>query len=222
MEYLFYIPQLELGHIWRERENLAHDYRVLYAQGNLVLRYRAGDFMEFGVQGYLQWARDLSHRTLRYGGNFEIVEMLTPLFQSLSPSRDSVALTPGDNDSLGTAELGYLYCGESGAGHFTKMIHNGIEYGMMAAYAEGFEMLNTTGNLDNDISNNSTMPKLEANVAQISELWRRGSVVNSWLLDLAAMNFRKDPELKSYSGHVSDSGEGRWVVETAAKLGVPA
>ena len=129
----------------------------------------------------------------------------------------SIPRTPGREDISGTAEDGYLYCGPSGAGHFVKMIHNGIEYGLMQAYAEGFDIFRN--------ANSKELPeeiRYDLNVADIAEVWRRGSVVSSWLLDLTAMALVEDPELKDYSGFVQDSGEGRWTIQAALEEAVPA
>jgi 6-phosphogluconate dehydrogenase len=177
-------------------------------------------YVDVGTSGGI-WGRNRGY-CLMVGGEPDAVDHLRPIFESLSPGRNAVSATPEPNDNPGTAEQGYLHCGGSGAGHFTKMIHNGIEYGMMAAYAEGFEMINKANAFKGDPANPSGFPQIDADAGQIAELWRRGSVVSSWLLDLAAQSLRSDPGLEAYSGHVSDSGEGRWTVETAAKLGVPA
>lgn len=177
-------------------------------------------YVDVGTSGGV-WGRDRGY-CLMVGGESGVVRYLEPLFRSLAPPRDSVPRTPGPADLPGTAEQGYLHCGGSGAGHFVKMVHNGIEYGMMAAYAEGFEMLNKTRQLTEDQRGESVLPDLEVDSAQIAELWRRGSVVGSWLLDLAAHSLRGDPGLEAFSGHVSDSGEGRWTVETATRIRVPA
>ena len=177
-------------------------------------------YVDVGTSGGI-WGRSRGY-CLMVGGEVKVVNYLRPIFESLSPGRDSVPETPGSSNGPGTAEQGFLHCGGCGAGHFTKMIHNGIEYGMMAAYAEGFEMLNKAAEIRDNPSSLSTFPQIDADPGQVAELWRRGSVVSSWLLDLAAQSLHSDPGLKSYSGHVSDSGEGRWTVETATKLGVPA
>jgi 6-phosphogluconate dehydrogenase len=142
------------------------------------------------------------------GGEADVFRHLEPLFKTLAPGPDDIPSTPGRESKRSTAEDGYLYCGSAGAGHFVKMVHNGIEYGLMQAYAEGF-----------DIFRNS---KYDLNLADIAELWRRGSVVASWLLDLTAMALAENPTLSNYTGSVQDSGEGRWTVMTAIEEAVPA
>jgi 6-phosphogluconate dehydrogenase len=145
------------------------------------------------------------------GGTDEAVAALAPVFDVLSPPTDAVARTPGRSGEPAPAEQGWLHCGPSGAGHFVKMVHNGIEYGLMAAYAEGLNLLDHTEPYGFDLD-----------LPAITELWRRGSVVGSWLLDLTAAALVADPELSGFSGVVSDSGEGRWSLEAATDLGVPA
>jgi 6-phosphogluconate dehydrogenase len=167
---------------------------------------------------------------LMIGGETEIVRHLDPIFETLAPGLGDVPLTPGQS-SEGTAQKGYLHCGPSGAGHFVKMVHNGIEYGLMAAYAEGFNILRGagvgrahTGEHDAETTplRNPEYFQYDFDCSQISELWRRGSVVSSWLLDLTAQAFARDSELSQFSGKVSDSGEGRWTLEAAVEAGVPA
>jgi 6-phosphogluconate dehydrogenase len=153
---------------------------------------------------------------LMVGGPKEAVSRVEPILRTLAPGKGDIPITPG-RDGKSTAEQGYLHCGPSGAGHFVKMVHNGIEYGLMQAYAEGF-----------DIFKNATSDQLPAdyrydlNVADIAELWRRGSVVSSWLLDLTSIALTEDPKLETYSGFVQDSGEGRWTVQAAVDEAVPA
>ena len=147
---------------------------------------------------------------LMVGGPDEAVATLSPVFDVLSPPADSVERTPGRDGGLSPAEQGWLHCGPNGAGHFVKMVHNGIEYGLMAAYAEGLNLLEHTEPYGFDID-----------LPAVTELWRRGSVVGSWLLDLTAAALVADPELAGFSGVVSDSGEGRWSLEAATDLGVP-
>lgn len=167
---------------------------------------------------------------LMIGGEREAVEPLAPLFDSLAPGVDSIERTPGRTGEPDMAERGWLYCGPSGAGHFVKMIHNGIEYGIMAAYSEGLAILRSA-----DIGNHPRAADAESapladahfydytlDTAAITELWRRGSVIGSWLLDLTAAALYADPELDSFQGTVSDSGEGRWTVQAAVDEGVPA
>ncbi len=152
---------------------------------------------------------------LMIGGEKEVVERLDPIFRSLAPGESGVPLTPG-RDGKSTADLGYLHCGPSGAGHFAKMVHNGIEYGLMQAYAEGFDVLKNKNSeaLDPDL-------RYDINLPDLAETWRRGSVVGSWLLDLTAMALIEDPQLARYTGYVQDSGEGRWTIEAAMEEAVP-
>jgi 6-phosphogluconate dehydrogenase len=153
---------------------------------------------------------------LMVGGPKEAVSRIEPILRTLAPGKGDIPATPG-RDGKSTAEQGYLHCGPSGSGHFVKMVHNGIEYGLMQAYAEGF-----------DIFKNATSKELpedyryDLNLADIAELWRRGSVVSSWLLDLTSISLAQDPKLESYEGYVQDSGEGRWTIQAAIDEAVPA
>ncbi len=166
------------------------------------------------------------------GGEQDIVQRLDPLFAALAPAVESASRTPGrDPKAGGTAEHGYLYCGPSGAGHFVKMVHNGIEYGMMAAYAEGLNILRhanvgtqATASSDAETTplRNPELYQYDLNLPDITEVWRRGSVIASWLLDLTANALIADPTLATFSGRVSDSGEGRWTITAAIDEGVPA
>lgn len=167
---------------------------------------------------------------LMIGGDKEVVQRLDPIFKTLAPGRGDIPRTPGHEKVAGTAEDGYLHCGGPGAGHFVKMIHNGIEYGMMAAFGEGLNVLaNANLGKRSHEKNAETAPmrnpehyQYDFDLAAITELWRRGSVVTSWLLDLTAQALAEDPKLEKFSGKVSDSGEGRWTVDAAVDLGVPA
>jgi 6-phosphogluconate dehydrogenase len=162
-------------------------------------------------------------------GDAATVKHLDPVFATLSPATDSVPPTP-DRKPGGTAEHGYLHCGPHGAGHFVKMIHNGIEYALMAAYAEGLNILRHANDGQQAREPDAETTPLdhpehyqyELPIADITELWRRGSVVGSWLLDLTASALAKDPELDGFAGRVADSGEGRWTVQAAVDEGVPA
>src|SRR5207248_5433734 len=164
------------------------------------------------------------------GGEKEIVQRLDPIFATLAPGLGNVPRTPGRDKVGGTAEEGYLYCGPSGAGHFVKMVHNGIEYGLMAAFAEGFNILKhaNVGKRDHKIDAETTplrQPEhyqYDLNLPDIAELWRRGSVIASWLLDLTASALAKDPALAQFAGRVSDSGEGGWTIKAAIDEAVPA
>jgi 6-phosphogluconate dehydrogenase len=167
---------------------------------------------------------------LMIGGDKEVVTRLDPIFKTLAPGRGDIPRTPGADKVGTTAEEGYLHCGGPGAGHFVKMIHNGIEYGMMAAFGEGLNILaNANLGKRSHEKNAETAPmrnpehyEYDFDLAAITELWRRGSVVTSWLLDLTAQALAEDPKLEKFSGKVSDSGEGRWTVDAAVDLGVPA
>jgi len=161
---------------------------------------------------------------LMIGGDGESVRHLEPLLRTLAPGEDAAPRTTGRENDKSSAHLGYLHCGGHGAGHFVKMVHNGIEYGIMAAYGEGFAMLHKAKEDVADVSVGSDLGRVQLDVdtGEIAELWRRGSVVGSWLLDLAAASLHRDPALRAFSGEVADSGEGRWTVKTAIDLGVPA
>ncbi len=173
------------------------------------LREQGIELLDVGTSGGV-WGLERGY-CLMIGGSAQVVERLAPLFDALSPAPDSAPRTPGREGGLDAAERGWLHCGPSGAGHFVKMVHNGIEYGMMAAYAEGLNLLDSADTYGFDLD-----------LAATTELWRRGSVVGSWLLDLTAAALVEDPGLSDYSGIVGDSGEGRWSVRTAVDLGVPA
>jgi 6-phosphogluconate dehydrogenase len=168
---------------------------------------------------------------LMVGGEKEPVERLDPILKTIAPGIDAAPRTPGRAGQPSTAEQGYLHCGPAGAGHFVKMVHNGIEYGLMAAYAEGFNVLHhaNVGKQDGRSQDAETAPlrdpryyQYDIDVAQVAELWRRGSVVASWLLDLTASALAASPDLEGFAGRVSDSGEGRWTVLAAVDEGVPA
>jgi 6-phosphogluconate dehydrogenase len=167
---------------------------------------------------------------LMIGGETEVVERLDPIFRTIAPGVDAAERTVGRDGLPSTAEAGYLHCGPAGAGHFVKMIHNGIEYGIMAAYAEGLNILRHANVGDAGRGADAeTAPLRDAeyyrfdfDVAEITELWRRGSVVASWLLDLTAHALHESPELEGFAGRVSDSGEGRWTIQAAVDEGVPA
>jgi 6-phosphogluconate dehydrogenase len=167
---------------------------------------------------------------LMIGGDPDAVDYLEPIFRTLAPGAGAANRTPGRDGELLPAEHGYLHCGPSGAGHFVKMVHNGIEYGMMAAYAEGLNILKHAGvGLANQQLDAETAPlrrpdhyQYQLDIPEVTEVWRRGSVIASWLLDLTAAAFVQDPELDGFAGRVSDSGEGRWTVLSAVEEGVPA
>ncbi len=167
---------------------------------------------------------------LMIGGEQEIVAHLDPIWKTLAPGPGEIDKTAGRDKLGGTAELGYLHCGGNGAGHFVKMVHNGIEYGLMAAYAEGLNILHRAniGKATHDVDAETTPLRnpeyyqYDFNMADITEVWRRGSVIASWLLDLTASALTASPELEGFSGRVSDSGEGRWTLQAAVDEGVPA
>jgi 6-phosphogluconate dehydrogenase len=166
---------------------------------------------------------------LMIGGEKPIVEHLTPIFLALAPGAGTAARTPGRSGAQAPAEQGFLHCGSSGAGHFVKMVHNGIEYGLMAAYAEGMNILRhaNVGRQKQTLDAETTplrdpeFYRYEMDLPEIAEVWRRGSVIGSWLLDLTAGALWQDPQLKAFDGRVSDSGEGRWTLQAAIDEGVP-
>jgi 6-phosphogluconate dehydrogenase len=184
-------------------------------------------FIDCGTSGGV-WGLERGY-CLMIGGEDEPVERLNPIWLTIAPGKGSAEPTPGLKPG-GTAEQGYLHCGPSGAGHFVKMVHNGIEYGMMAAIAEGLSVIRGADvGMHQDEIDAETAPlrdpwayQYEIDVSQVAEVWRRGSVISSWLVDLAADAFAKSPDLANFSGRVSDSGEGRWTVLAAVDEGVPA
>jgi len=180
-----------------------------------ALRSKGIRYVDVGTSGGV-WGLERGY-CLMLGGEKEVIVHLDPIWSALAPGMGDIARTPGREKMSGTAEQGYLYCGPSGAGHFVKMIHNGIEYGLMQAYGEGFDILRNakSDKLPKDI-------RYDLPLGDIAELWRRGSVVGSWLLDLTADALTEDPELASYTGFVEDSGEGRWTIFAAIEEAVPA
>ena len=185
-------------------------------------------YVDMGTSGGV-WGLERGY-CLMIGGETEVVKRLDPIFAALAPGRGDIPRTPGRDKVPGTAENGYLHCGPNGAGHFVKMIHNGIEYGLMAAYAEGLNILKNAniGKASHEADAETTPLRnpehyqFDFNLADVTELWRRGSVVTSWLLDLTAQALVSDPHLEKFGGKVSDSGEGRWTVAAANDVGVPA
>ena len=184
-------------------------------------------YIDVGTSGGV-WGLERGY-CMMIGGEAEVVQRLDPIFKQLAPGMGDVPRTPGREKIGGTPESGYLHCGPSGAGHFVKMVHNGIEYGLMAAYAEGLAVLREAniGKRKTEV-NAETTPlrdpehfQYELNLRDIAEVWRRGSVVGSWLLDLTAAALVEDPALSKFSGRVSDSGEGRWTINAAIDEGVP-
>jgi 6-phosphogluconate dehydrogenase len=180
-----------------------------------ALKGKGINYVDVGTSGGI-WGIDRGY-CMMVGGPKATVEHLDPILKTLAPGIGTIDKTPGRGKRPGTAEDGYLYCGQAGAGHFVKMVHNGIEYGIMQAYAEGFDIFKNAGTdkVEEDIRYNF-------NLADIAEVWRRGSVVSSWLLDLTAIALAEDDKLEDFTGFVQDSGEGRWTVQAAIDEDVPA
>ena len=179
------------------------------------LNSRGLHYLDVGTSGGV-WGLERGY-CLMVGGDTPTVKRLDPIFKALAPGRGEIASTPHRARRVSTADLGYLHTGPSGSGHFVKMIHNGIEYGMMQAIAEGFDILKNA-----DAPRLPAEQRLSLDMADIAEVWRRGSVITSWLLDLSSAALAQDRDLAQYSGHVDDSGEGRWTVEAAIAEAVPA
>jgi 6-phosphogluconate dehydrogenase len=185
-------------------------------------------YLDVGTSGGI-WGLERGY-CMMIGGEVDAVKHLDPIFVALAPGRGDIPRTPGRENVNGTSEQGYLHCGPHGAGHFVKMVHNGIEYGVMAAYAEGLGVLEAANiGTKTDAIDAETTPlrdpehyKYDFNLGEIAEVWRRGSVIASWLLDLTATSLVQDPALSKFSGRVSDSGEGRWTIKAAIDEGVPA
>ncbi len=192
------------------------------------LREKKIHYVDAGVSGGV-WGKDRGY-CLMVGGDDEAVERLKPVLEDLAPGPGEAPRTPGRSGKHAPEEQGWLHCGPTGAGHFVKMVHNGIEYGLMQAYAEGFNVLKHANiGLHAQETDAETTPlrdpdhyKYEIDVPAVAELWRRGSVISSWLLDLTAQALHESPNLDTYAGRVSDSGEGRWTVQAAVEEGVPA
>ncbi len=178
------------------------------------LREKGIHYVDVGTSGGV-WGIDRGY-CMMIGGPNEAVQKLDPIFKTLAPGRGDIPRTPGREKMSGTAEEGYIHCGSSGAGHFVKMVHNGIEYGIMQAYAEGFDIFKNAKS--NEVPEEH---RFDLNLADIAEVWRRGSVVSSWLLDLTAMALAENPTLSEYTGFVQDSGEGRWTIQAAIDEAVP-
>jgi 6-phosphogluconate dehydrogenase len=213
-------------------EQAVRDAAALLSKGDIVVDGGNSNFKDDVRRG-----KELAARGIRYvdvgtsggvwgfergyclmiGAERAAFELLEPVFRTLAPGRGDVAPSAGREGKRSTAEDGFLHCGPVGAGHFVKMIHNGIEYGIMQAYAEGLDIMRSAAK--------PSVPadqRFELDLADITELWRRGSVVGSWLLDLTAISLAQSPDLAEFSGHVEDSGEGRWTVQTAIEEAVPA
>jgi 6-phosphogluconate dehydrogenase len=180
-----------------------------------ALRQKGIHYVDAGTSGGV-WGLERGY-CLMVGGDRAAIERIQPILRTLAPGRGDIPRTPGREKLGGTAEEGFLHCGPAGSGHFVKMIHNGIEYGLMQAYAEGFDILRNAASKDLPEEH-----RFDLNLADIAELWRRGSVVSSWLLDLTAMALAETPDLAGYTGSVQDSGEGRWTVLAAVEEAVPA
>jgi 6-phosphogluconate dehydrogenase len=184
-------------------------------------------YVDVGTSGGV-WGLERGY-CMMIGGEADVVKHLDPIFATLAPGRGDIPRTPGREKAGGTAEQGYLHCGPNGAGHFVKMVHNGIEYGVMAAYAEGFAVLKAAnvGNKPAAVDAETTPLRdpehyrYNFNLTDIAEVWRRGSVIASWLLDLSAVALMEDPALTKFAGRVSDSGEGRWTIKAAIDEAVP-
>lgn len=191
------------------------------------LNTRGIRYLDVGTSGGV-WGLERGY-CLMIGGPAQTVQHLDPIFKTLAPGRSNIPRTSGEGKASGTAEEGYLHCGPCGAGHFVKMVHNGIEYGLMAAYAEGFNILHHANvgkqsrgtDAETTPLRNPEHYQYDFDLANIAEVWRRGSVVASWLLDLTALALSKNPDLANFSGRVSDSGEGRWTITAAIEEGCP-
>jgi 6-phosphogluconate dehydrogenase len=219
------VPRLERDDVVVDGGNSHYHDDIRRAQ---ELGARGVHYVDVGTSGGV-WGRERGY-CLMVGGDPEAVTRLDPVFAALAPGRGDLPRTPGRAERGGTAELGYLHCGPSGAGHFVKMVHNGIEYGLMAAYAEGLNILHhaNVGKQQREVDAETTPLRnpehyqYDLNLADVAELWRRGSVVASWLLDLTAQALLDNPTLSEFAGRVSDSGEGRWTVAAAIDESVPA
>jgi 6-phosphogluconate dehydrogenase len=218
-------PHLEAGDIIVDGGNSYYHDDLRRAK---MLKEKRLHYVDVGVSGGV-WGLDRGY-CMMIGGEDAVVQRLDPIFKALAPGVGDAARTPGATGEPSSAENGYLHCGPNGAGHFVKMVHNGIEYGIMAAYAEGLNILKNAnaGKVKRDTDAETTPlrnPELyqyELNLPEVAEVWRRGSVIGSWLLDLTAAALRHNPDLSNFEGRVSDSGEGRWTLQAAIDEGVPA
>src|SRR5712672_1485126 len=218
-------PHLEAGDILIDGGN---SYYIDDIRRAKELAAKGINYVDVGTSGGV-WGLERGY-CMMIGGPETAVRHLDPIFKTLAPGPGDIALTPGREKIGGTAELGYLHCGESGAGHFVKMVHNGIEYGLMAAYAEGLNILKhaNVGKQHHETDAETTPLRYpehyqyDFNLADVTEVWRRGSVVASWLLDLTAISLLEQPSLERFSGRVSDSGEGRWTILAGIESGAPA
>ncbi|MDO8479827.1 MAG: decarboxylating 6-phosphogluconate dehydrogenase [Candidatus Rokubacteria bacterium] len=219
------LPSLERGDILIDGGN---SYYIDDIRRGKELGPRGIHYVDVGTSGGV-WGLERGY-CMMIGGEAEVVKRLDPIFARLAPGAGDIARTPGREKTGGTAEQGYLHCGPNGAGHFVKMVHNGIEYGIMAAYAEGLGVLRAANvGKQAHAADAETTPlrdpdhyQYDLNLPEITEVWRRGSVIASWLLDLTASALIKDPTLANFAGRVSDSGEGRWTIKAAIDEAVPA
>ena len=219
------IPYLEAGDILIDGGN---SYYVDDIRRAKELALKGIHYVDVGTSGGV-WGLERGY-CMMIGGEADVVSRLDPIFKQLAPGMGDIARTPGREKVSGTSEMGYLHCGPNGAGHFVKMVHNGIEYGLMAAYAEGLGILRranigkqkTAINAETAPMRNPEQYQYDLNLRDIAEVWRRGSVIASWLLDLTAAALVEDPSLSKFAGRVSDSGEGRWTINAAIDEGVPA
>jgi 6-phosphogluconate dehydrogenase len=218
------LPHLDRGDILIDGGN---SYYVDDIRRATELTPKGIHYVDVGTSGGV-WGLERGY-CMMIGGEIDVVSHLDAIFATLAPGRGDIVRTPGRGNSGGTSEQGYLHCGPNGAGHFVKMIHNGIEYGLMAAYAEGFAVLKAANiGKKRGVVDAETTPlrdpehyRYDFDLAEIAEVWRRGSVIASWLLDLTAGALIKDPELSNFAGRVSDSGEGRWTIKAAIDEGIP-
>ena len=218
------VPHLESGDILIDGGN---SYYVDDIRRAKELSSKGIEYVDVGTSGGV-WGLERGY-CMMIGGSEAVVKHLDPIFQAIAPGKGDISLTPGRDKLGGTSEEGYLHCGTNGGGHFVKMVHNGIEYGIMAAYAEGLGVLRAAniGKHTEEIDAETTplrdpaLYQYDFNLPDVTEVWRRGSVISSWLLDLAAAALVEDPQLAKFSGRVSDSGEGRWTVKAGIDEGVP-
>jgi 6-phosphogluconate dehydrogenase len=218
------VPHLDRGDILIDGGN---SYYIDDIRRAKELAPKGIHYVDVGTSGGV-WGLERGY-CMMIGGSTEVVQHLDPIFKTIAPGIGDIPRTPGRERAGGTSELGYLHCGESGGGHFVKMVHNGIEYGIMAAYAEGLGLLKEAniGKQHQEVDAETTPLRdpehyqFDFNLPDIAEVWRRGSVIASWLLDLTATALIEDPDLKKFSGRVSDSGEGRWTIKASIDEGVP-
>ncbi len=218
------LPHLEPGDILIDGGN---SYYVDDIRRSQEVAEKHIHYVDVGTSGGV-WGLERGY-CMMIGGERDVVQHLDPIFATLAPGRGDIPRTPGREQLDGTSEQGYLHCGPSGAGHFVKMVHNGIEYGVMAAYAEGLSVLRdaNAGKKQSTVDAETTPLRdpehyqYDLNIRDVAEVWRRGSVISSWLLDLTAASLVKDPDLSQFAGRVSDSGEGRWTIKAAIDESVP-